>query len=538
MPNPTTPVVVIHRLSLVLLSAVLVALAIPNHILPYGSLLLGAVALIPYLTVIYRETSKRARMRYGAFFGVVTTFLAHYWLLFFEGFSAWTIGTIALGYGGCHALLANSIYRLRGLSHNVRLWAVAVAWSAFEYFKSIGYLAFPWGLIALPATTSLPLIQHIDITGIWSLSLLMALLNTVGVEWIARRSSRATLWRQTACILALFLVLIGHGYLRLSRPPIVTDTVTLALIQQNTDSWAPNGAENSLDANIELTKQALQELRDTENREPAMVIWSETSMRYPYEQNTSFYANYPEDQSLLTLLQRGTWHLLSGAPYLEEGTDGQNSYYNAAIQLNPRGELLDHYHKRQLIPFAEHIPFWEIPALQSFYSRVIGLYGSWRPGQRNTIFHIPTESRAIPYAVLICFEDSFGYLGSAARRAGAEILINLTNNSWSRTEAAQIQHFASARLRSVENRVALVRSTNSGVTAVVDATGRTIQQLPMFEKGYLLVDVPLYQDQPLTPYSRYGDWLGKLIVIAALTLYALSWRISATDTARRSISVV
>ena len=509
----------VQRMLMVLLSALLLALSLPNQLLPYGSFLLGMVALVPYLRVIYCEPSRTLRTRYGVLFGLVTTFVAHYWLLFFENFSVWTITPIAIGYGGCHAILANVIHRL---SHQRlwRPWAVAIVWSGFEYLKSIGYLAFPWGLIAFPATTSLPLIQHIDSTGIWSLSLLMALINSIITEWTLRRPT-AVLLRESIWITMTLALLISYGYLRLANPPQVIDRIPLALIQQNTDSWAPNGAREALKSNVQLTKAALEE--GGAQGGVAMVVWSETSMRFPYHENRHFYENEPEDEPLLPFLYQGDWHLLSGAPYYQLGPQGQDQFYNAAIQLNPQGEVQNVYHKRQLIPFAEHIPFWDVAALQRLYSSVIGLYGSWHIGRENTIFQLPPNAGAHAFGVLICFEDSFGYLARNLRRAGAEMIINLTNNSWSRTEAAQIQHFASARLRAVENRVALVRSTNSGVTAVVDATGRTLKELPMFEPGYLLVDVPIYQ-QMSTLYTRWGDWVGILLVLAAITLYTRSWK--------------
>ena len=505
------------KLIMVLMSAILLPLALPNQLLPNGSFLLGMVALVPYLRVIYQERSLVMRLRYGAYFGLIATFLNFYWLLFFEDFSVWTITPIAIGYAGCHMMLANIFYRV-GRQPRWRPWLVALIWSGFEYIKSIGYLGFPWGLIAFPATVSLPLIQHIDITGIWSLSFLMALVNCLLTEWSLQLRLRSVLRRESIWLLTTFALLIGYGYLRLANLPPPTDYVSLALIQQNTDSWAPDGARNSLESNVALTKAALQ------RHQPAMVIWSETSMRFSYHENRTFYERYPEDEPLLSFLQRGDWHLLSGAPYYQLSAQGEEQFYNAAIQLNPQGELQNVYRKQQLIPFAEHIPFWDIPLFQRLYSRVIGLYGSWHVGRETTIFQLPHRGGFLPFGVLICFEDSFGYLGRDARRAGAQIIVNLTNNSWSQTEAAQIQHFAVARLRAVENRIALVRSTNSGVTAVVDARGKTLAELPMFEAGWLVTEVPLYGEQPLTFYSRYGDWLGKLILLAALLIYALSWR--------------
>jgi len=88
--------------------------------------------------------------------------------------------------------------------------------------------------------------------------------------------------------------------------------------------------------------------------------------------------------------------------------------------------------------------------------------------------------------------------------SGAEMLINLTNDSWSKTKSAQIQHYAVARFRAIESRKALVRSTNSGVTCVIGADGRILAELPQFITDSLVVDVPIYSTSP-TLCMRWGD---------------------------------
>jgi apolipoprotein N-acyltransferase len=112
--------------------------------------------------------------------------------------------------------------------------------------------------------------------------------------------------------------------------------------------------------------------------------------------------------------------------------------------------------------------------------------------------------------------------GFAAR--GADMYLNLTNNSWSQTESAQIQHYVAARFNAIATRTPLVRSTNSGVTGLVDAYGRLRSSLPMFEQGYLVVDVPIYERARLTFYTRYGDYLPQLFIVVIVLLLAF-WRL-------------
>jgi apolipoprotein N-acyltransferase len=117
----------------------------------------------------------------------------------------------------------------------------------------------------------------------------------------------------------------------------------------------------------------------------------------------------------------------------------------------------------------------------------------------------------------ICFEDAFGWVTRDMVANGAEILVNLTNNSWSRQNSAQTQHYAAARLRTVELRTTLVRGTNSGLSGVVNARGELIHEMPMFESASEMVRVPLYP-ATWTLYRAWGDWLGILSAVFTLGL--------------------
>jgi apolipoprotein N-acyltransferase len=101
-------------------------------------------------------------------------------------------------------------------------------------------------------------------------------------------------------------------------------------------------------------------------------------------------------------------------------------------------------------------------------------------------------------------------------RNGADILINLTNDSWSKTVSSETQHFVASRFRAVENRRVLVRSTNGGVTSVVDAEGRMIASLPLFIQAALPVLVPIQISSTPTTYFLLGDWFPALMAVLVL----------------------
>ena len=241
---------------------------------------------------------------------------------------------------------------------------------------------------------------------------------------------------------------------------------------------------------------------------------SETSLRRPYHTWRGFYEENPAARPFNGFLDSIGTPLLTGSPVPVE-----NGYMNGALLLSAQGEILDSYGKQQLVPFAERVPFWDLEAVRSFFQRRIGLQAVWVPGPSSEPLAIPVEGEeAIPLGVPICFEDAFSGVVGEMVRNGARGLVNLTNNSWSRSESAQVQHLAAARFRSIEYRIALARSTNSGVTTLVDIFGRETRSLPMFEAGSLFVSLPIYTEAGRTPYTYLGPWLPVMALLGTLIL--------------------
>ena len=105
---------------------------------------------------------------------------------------------------------------------------------------------------------------------------------------------------------------------------------------------------------------------------------------------------------------------------------------------------------------------------------------------------------------------------------GADVILNLSNDYWSLTEVEAKQHYIGSLFRAVENRRPLLRSTASGYTAYVDSTGRQVDGLPLYEEGYLVVDVDL-ESNGLSVYTRFGDWFPLACLIGLFALLLISF---------------
>lgn len=534
--------------ALVLSSAALLAVALPNEIVDWGVPLAGVVALVPLYVALLRVSTPRNAARLGAIFGAVSTLLSNYWLAFYGEFSIWTIGGAVVGYTLYNSILFAFIHHIVRSLDGARVWrplAFAVVWTAYEYLKSVGFLGYPWGLIAYPFGEFAPLAQIVDVTGIWGLSFLAAWTNaTIGEITVSPHAASSPLWgpgaaasgpgridaeritvatetaslaggagANAAAVILSLLVVSGYGLARIAAIA-PRDTVRVILVQQNADSWAPGAFPEALDQAQRLT---LDTLGDEEGID--FVVWSETALRRPYP-DPRFYGSTPSRLPFSAFLRRIAVPLVTGVPLFVEGS--QRDLHNGAIAITPTGELAGVYAKQQLVPFAESIPYWERPGVQRFFREVIGLYGTWVPGSASEVIELPLRDGTLRIGTPICFEDGFGWVPREMALGGADLLVNVTNNSWSRRVSAQTQHMQVARYRSIETRRALVRGTNSGFTGVVDAAGRVTGGLPMFEATAGAFDVPLYA--PVTTVYMYiGDSVGIAMVIMTIGYAILVW---------------
>jgi apolipoprotein N-acyltransferase len=321
--------------------------------------------------------------------------------------------------------------------------------------------------------------------------------------------------------------ILGYGCLALARPRVPRGSFAAVLVQQNVDSWeSASGEVEALSVSVALASAAIE----AAGRKPDLILFSETSLKRPWEEFRSFYTRTPREDPLIPFLARtGAW-LFTGLPEILDWDTYDAT--NSVVLITPQGQQVASYAKMHPVPFAEALPFWEYAGFRRFIQEVVGLESGWTMGTERVIFELPTSSAGlVKFAGPICFEDAFAYLCRRFVNDGAEIFINLTNDSWSRTRSAEYQHFVAARFRSVEARRVLVRSTNGGVSGLVMPDGSLRDILPLFSPEARLVDIPVYSGET-TPYMLFGDWF---VAMLAIGLAGLLFLLVAGDiTARRT----
>ena len=530
------------EVALLLLSALLFALAHPSLVSEWGLGPLAFIAIAP-LFLVLRRAGWLQVVLYGALYGYVSYAVYNYWLATFHPLAIIIVPVVYMGYLVVLfplLKLADHLFPRYGYLVQVLLWV------GYELVKSLGFLGYSYGTMGYTQYRWIDFIQIAGITGVWGVSLLVVTASALLARLLAeaidartapwRRTTLVRFWREqrvpVLCWAVLMAASVVYGAAARNDYQAVRQW-RVALVQQNIDPWRGGfyAYEKSLDVLLRLSDAALQE-------DPDIVIWSETSFVPGIDWHTRHRLDarrFALVKRLRTYLDRQTVPFVVGNDdgQLERTADGEVRVdYNAAI-LFKEGEIVDTYRKIRLVPFTESFPFKEqLPGIYQWLKDADTHF--WKQGTEYVVFDSGMDGApGVRFSTPICFEDTFGYLGREFVRRGAQVLVNMTNDSWSFSVPAEMQHMLMGVFRAVENRRSVVRSTNGGMTVTIDPDGRITSVLEPFTADYLIGTVPVVEG-PATLYTRWGDWFGVAALLAGLgaLLFGVAVRLTAPRTAR------
>jgi apolipoprotein N-acyltransferase len=377
--------------------------------------------------------------------------------------------------------------------------AVAVCWGALEYVRSWLLTGFPWGCIAYSQLDVPWLVQGADLFGVYGLVVAIVGVNALVAEALRPMLERRALaWRPLAVAIVVVTFQLGYGAWMLSRPATAGDALRVALVQGNIDQhlkWDPAFLQQTLDRYSQLSAQAV---------EPDLIVWPESATPF-------FYQNGGQRAYQVRAVARQQQaYLLFGSPSYQRadaaGEKDRVAYLNSAYLLSPQAQQLGRSDKVHLVPFGEYVPLWGMFGLVEKLATGIG---DFVPGTLQ-----PLTLDGHQAGVLICYEAIFPELARSLVAQGAQVLINITNDAWFGNSAAPWQHLDMARMRAVENRVWVLRSANTGVSALIDPTGRVVAHSSLFEPALIEGVAEFKQGGSL--YTRTGDSLPRLLVAVVL----------------------
>lgn len=390
-------------------------------------------------------------------------------------------------------------FRLRGIPAVV---AAPLVWTVLEYAKSMLFTGFPWENLSHSQYMNLPLIQTADITGSYGISFLIVLVNAalcsfIGTDAPARRKAIA------GAVFAGVLLALAAGY-GLWRIGDVTSRLeaiprqTVALIQGNIDQsikWDPSFQNETVRIYRDLSLRAAKE-------SPKFIVWPETATPFMFQNRDDLH------DAVVDIAKSTGAYLLFGSPSYTRH-DGQLRFQNSAFILSPAGERIGKYDKVHLVPYGEYVP---LRPLFPFIEKLAVGVGDFLEGSGFEPVTVAGER----VGFLICYEGIFPEIGRAYGRSNASLLVNITNDAWFGMTSAPFQHLSMTVFRAVENRLYVVRAANTGVSAVIDATGRITSQTDLFKRTYLTGPVPMHRLGSF--YTQYGDLFVFFCMIALLVI--------------------
>ena len=460
---------------------------------------LAVFALVPLFLLL----GSRRPAWWGWLHGVSTWCVAVWWIVP----TITTYGRLDGWIGGLALLLLASILALYDAAFaglGARLWrngsplalaALPALWIALEWGRGRILSGFPWNLAAhawIELPGALPLASWIGAFGVSGLVLLPSL--GLARAWVARR------WEPAAIALLIPLFALPLAARHALPPDAETAPVSIAIVQPDT----PNRPLFDPRANLEDYRRLLA-LSEPVCRPGRLLVWPE-SATWPRD-----WQDDPGLRSDVSALAAKGCSVLLNSPF-EVGEDVFNSVLLVGGRDTP--VPLQRADKRHLVPFGEYVPFRR--ALP-FLGKIARTVGDFRAAEEIRLL----EWRDERLGVAVCYEVVFPGEVAALVRAGATLLVTVTNDAWYGDTAAPRQHLRAARFRAAENRRWLLRAAVTGISAVVRPDGSVAARLGVGERGSM--PVPVFGRDDRSPYSR-APWLVPLLALLGATAACVGFR--------------
>lgn len=371
-----------------------------------------------------------------------------------------------------------------------------LVWTILEYVRGFLLTGFPWSYLSHSQHNFLPFIQIASVTGSYFLSFLIVAVN--GILAAILRERRVP-WLFLAVTVVLFAATFTFGLNRLRVSE--EGNLRAAIVQGNMPQ------DVKWDAAFKAhTITVYRDLTIKEGPGASLIVWPETAMPLIFEHD-------PAGQTINEVPVTVSSPLLFGTL----SRDYAGRYYNAATVLGRDGRVLGTYEKVHLVPFGEFTPFRDyFPFLRNISVQI----GDFYPGKS----HKPIGMDGDALGVLICFEGVFPSITNETVRQGASVLVNITNDAWFGRTSAPYQHLSSYVFRAVETDRWVLRSANTGVSAVIDPQGHIRAKTGLFERTVLTGPFAMKQSQ--TFYVRHGDYfvLLAVFILLVIILYIVVWK--------------
>ena len=421
---------------------------------------------------------------------------------------AWLMPFAVLGLPAYLALfpaLGFALARLIWTRDASRVLALAVSLTVSEWLRGHVLSGFPWNAFGYALSEPLALAQTASLIGLWGMTFLSVAIFASPAVLIDGSSRGRKPWIAPVAALVLLVAMGVYGAVRLSLQPTVLTAIKLRIMQPN--------LQQDVKFNYAAKAQVMQKYlalsdrasgpQSTGVRDTQILIWPELAFPFFLTREADAMAQIAE------LLPKDTV-LLTGSVRAPDGPPGVrvSRAYNSIYLIDHDGGVLSVYDKLHLVPFGEYLPLQAWMEKLGFV-QLTRVHGGFIPGTRRRTMEVPQAPPALP---LICYEAIFpGDIAASGDRPGW--IINLTNDGWFGNSTGPYQHLQQARMRAIEEGLPMVRAANTGISAVIDPSGRIVARLGLGIEGVLDANLPTAL--PPTVYARLRDIPAMFLVGAA-----------------------
>ncbi len=406
--------------------------------------------------------------------------------------------------------------------------ALVFFWMTFEYIHLNWQLSWPWLTLGNVFAVHPDWVQWYDLTGTSGGSLWILLLNVLLYDaFMAAENKKGRLKEllAAAALIALPLLFsVLHKPAEESAAAIAASK-NVIIVQPNIDPYDEKFDARTVASQMNLLVSLSEQAIDSNTR---LVLWPETALSAAVWQDelqgVSVYKpvfDFVKRHPAITL-ETGAECFKSYGTSKETLTarlnETDNTYYdvfNTAVSAKA-GAPLQFYNKSKLVPGVETLPdflLWMGPVFEKFG----GTSGGYGRSKTSAVF----AQQGNPYvtAPIICYESIYGEYVASYVNKGANLLTIMTNDGWWGNTPGHKQHLAYARLRAIETRKWVVRSANTGISAVIDKRGEIINTRPWDKAAFIKASIPVETGE--TFYVQYGDLLSKIAVAFTIILIGL-----------------
>jgi apolipoprotein N-acyltransferase len=476
-----------------LLSLAAGALAVAGFA-PLGLWLLPLLSLALLFGLLARTLSVRSGFLIGLAWGLGFFVAGVSWIFIslsvYGGMAAWlaTLATFLFcAFLALFPAMTGALQARWRVSPALRLLGVVpLVWSVMEWVRGWILTGFPWLVMGYSQVPASPLAGYAPVTGVYGVSYLLALIAAL-LAWSVTGRGQLT-QRAWAAVTIVTLGVGGQALRAIAWTTPDGAPTSVALLQGNIPQdmkWLPEKTHATLESYARMAAASPAQL----------IVMPETALPVFESDLPDFYL-----EGLASLAQKNDGDILTGIP---TGTL-EGAYYNSAISLGTAPSQL--YSKVHLVPFGEYIPLKNL------------LHIPLSDFARGAIDQRPLAIGGQRVAVDICYEDTFGE-EIIRQLPEASVLVNLSNLAWFGDSFAPWQHAQMSQMRALETGRMMLRATNTGVTAIIDAHGHMLARLPLFTSGSLSGEIQGYAGS--TPYVRWGN-APVLIVWAGLGIALLT----------------